>query len=145
MIQRPGVFFHYISPPFLFNNRNQVKNYIVRIFKKERKDLQTVHYIFCSDEYLLRLNQKYLQHNTLTDILTFDLSENHHVIGEIYISIDRIKENSTLFKTAFTKELHRVIFHGALHLCGYKDKTPSSRKLMRKKEDLYLNGFFRST
>src|SRR5215203_2372565 len=109
MIQRSGIFFHYIYSYFLFQNRNNLKIFINQLFQIEGRELQTVDYIFCTDKYLFKLNQKYLHHNTLTDIITFDLSETHQIVGEVYISIDRVKENAKLFNTTFTKELHRII------------------------------------
>jgi probable rRNA maturation factor len=113
------------------------------LFKKEKRILGELHYIFCSDTYLARINREYLHHNTYTDIITFDLSESKAAIsGEIYISIDRIRENAVLYNTSFRDELHRVIFHGALHLCGYKDKTTKDAKTIRAKEDFYLNLLF---
>lgn len=100
-------------------------------------------YIFCSDEHLLGMNKQFLEHDTFTDIITFDLSENDsQVIGEIYISVDRIKENAAKFKVDFTNELHRVIFHGALHLCGFKDKKPADKKEMTANEDACLAQYF---
>lgn len=93
-------------------------------------------YIFCSDEHLLQMNRQFLQHDTFTDIITFDLSEGDDVLtGEIYISVDRVKENAEKFCTSYKDELHRVIFHGALHLCGFKDKKTADKTMMRAKED----------
>lgn len=101
-------------------------------------------YIFCSDDYLLEINKGFLKHNTLTDIITFDLSETKDTLtGEIYISAERVKENAVKFATSFDNELHRVIFHGALHLCGYKDKTEMDRKKMRQMEDKCLKQYFK--
>lgn len=120
---------------FLFN---LIKSYKVAI---EKIDLI---YIFCHDDYLLEINKEFLQHDTLTDIITFDLSETtNHLQGEIYISIDRVKENASQFKTTYKEELHRVIFHGALHLCGYKDKTPKDQQKMRAEEDICLLEYFK--
>lgn len=91
------------------------------------------------------MNQTHLNHNTYTDIITFDLTENgERTKAEIYISVDRVKENAITYKTSFPLELHRVIFHGALHLCGYRDKTKSDQLEMRNQEDLYLNRYFKS-
>ena len=93
-------------------------------------------YIFCSDEHLLQMNRQFLQHDTFTDIITFDLSDGDDVLmGEIYISVDRVKENAEKFGTSYKDELHRVIFHGALHLCGFKDKKTADKTIMRAKED----------
>ena len=104
-----------------------------------------LNYIFCSDEYLHTMNQQYLNHDTLTDIITFDLSENNHLIGEIYVSTDRVKENALKFETSYNDELHRVIFHGALHLCGFKDKLAADKKIMREQEDKNLLAYNKET
>lgn len=103
----------------------------------------SLNYIFCSDEHLLGINQQFLQHDTFTDIITFDLSESEHeIIGEIYISVDRIKENAATFKADFNQELHRVIFHGCLHLCGFGDKKAAEKMEMTKQEDDCLAEYF---
>jgi len=96
-------------------------------------------YIFCSDKYLLSINQKYLNHNTFTDIVTFDLAESAEIDGEIYISVGRVKENAVKYEVDFEEELRRVIIHGLLHLIGYKDKTASQKVQMRKKEQACLS------
>ncbi|HBK72240.1 MAG TPA: rRNA maturation RNase YbeY [Flavobacteriaceae bacterium] len=98
-----------------------------------------INYVFCSDEYLLEININHLNHNTLTDIITFNYNLGKQINTEIYISIDRVKENAESFNNTFTDELHRVIIHGILHLCGYKDKTQEEKSLMREKEDYYLS------
>ncbi len=99
-------------------------------------------YIFCDDEHLLSINQQFLNHDTFTDIITFDLSESEQeLVGEIYISADRVKENASKFNTSFEQELHRVIFHGALHLCGFKDKKPADKKEMTKQENACLANY----
>lgn len=137
----PTINFHFLTPASL-TNRTALKSFIINLFKKEGKRLETLNYIFCSDEYLLHYNIQYLNHNTLTDIITFSLEEpGAPIIGDIYISIDRVKENATTHQTSFKKELHRVIFHGALHLCGFKDKNKKDQSTMRFKEDYYLNKF----
>lgn len=99
-------------------------------------------YIFCSDDYLLEKNQQFLSHDTLTDIITFDLSEDAgELVGEIYISVERVADNALKYKVPTVNELHRVIFHGVLHLCGFKDKKPADQKLMRQKEDECLAAY----
>ena len=108
------------------------------IFRREKKKLRSLQYVFCSDEYLLQINKGFLKHDYYTDIITFDLSSSSEVEGEVYISLDRVKENALSFSQSYYKELLRVIIHGALHLCGYKDKTKSQVAEMRKTEDLYL-------
>ncbi len=140
-ISKAGVFFHYNSPPFKFCNRKRLKEFLFFLFIKEHRKLFTLDYIFCSDDFLLEINKRYLSHDDLTDIITFDLSEkkgSSPITGEIYISIERVKDNAQTFNTSFGDELLRVIFHGALHLCGYKDKTPPHSRQMRSKEDHYL-------
>ena len=124
--------------------RTKLKAFINKLFKKEGHKLTNLTYVFCSDEYLLTLNQQHLQHDYYTDILTFDLSSTKETIeGEIYISIDRVRDNAENHDKTFVNELHRVIFHGALHLCGYKDKSPTQEKKMRQKEDEYLTLYFK--
>lgn len=138
-----NISFHYQKTGFKFPNRNRLKAFLLSLFKKEQKELNTLTYIFCSDDYLLEINKSFLQHDYYTDIITFELAEkNQPTEGEIYISIDRVKDNAQSEKTSFTKELHRVIFHGALHLCGYKDKNPQQEKQMRAKEDEWLERYF---
>ncbi len=134
-----AVEFHFLIPSFKLKNSRRLSEFIQLLAYTEEHQVGDINYIFCSDKYLLTLNKKYLKHNTLTDILTFDYSEYDEVSGDIYISIDRVKENASVFKQPFQIEIARVLFHGALHLCGYKDKKPSHQKLMRSKEDFYLN------
>lgn len=135
--------FHFLHKCSL-SNRSELKKFLLRIGKKEKTKIQTLNVIFCDDDYLLQLNDKHLNHNTLTDIITFDLTEpnNNAKTGEIYISVVRVKENARLFNTTFKHELHRVVFHGLLHLCGYKDKTKNDISTMRSKEDQYLKLYF---
>ena len=118
----------------------KASTWIKEAIKKEKGQPGELNYIFCSDRHLLSLNQQYLRHDTLTDIITFDYSEGKEDIsGDIYISIDRVGENATRFKVPFEDELHRVMAHGVLHLLGYKDKTPADKALMRKKEEACLS------
>ena len=126
-----GVDFH------LVNEKKRIK-WIKDSIKNEAKKVGEISYIFCSDEYLHKMNLEYLNHDTYTDIITFDYTEENIVSGDIFISIDRVKENAIKFKTLFEKELSRVIIHGALHLMGYKDKSAQEKKQMRSKEDFYL-------
>lgn len=115
------------------------KKFIVGLFSQEGFSLKELDYVFCDDAFLLDINQRFLQHDELTDIITFDLSEGEGVKGEIYISVDRVRENALSFGVRFGEEMRRVMIHGALHLCGYKDKTSAERKVMRAKEDEYLH------
>jgi probable rRNA maturation factor len=119
-----------------------LKIFLESIFDEEMVDFQKISYIFCTDEYLHKLNMEYLHHDTLTDILTFTLSETSlPIISEIYISVERVKENSRILKTNYEEELHRVIIHGILHLCGFSDHTPQLKEEMRNKENYYLNKY----
>lgn len=104
----------------------------------------TLNYIFCNDEYLLHINKQFLDHDTYTDIITFDMTEpDERLSGEIYISVDRVRDNAAKYETTYQQELHRVIFHGVLHLCGFKDKTPTDKKSMRQAEDNCLAQYFK--
>ena len=133
------IYFHSADLAARLSDKKKLKAIIVFLFQKEKIILQSLHYIFCSDSYLLKINQDYLKHDFFTDIITFDLSESKEkVSGEIYISLERVKENALLLNTKVSDELLRVVFHGALHLCGYKDKKKTDAKQMRKKEDQYL-------
>ena len=123
-----------------FKDKLYLKSFLARVFAEEGVRFKSISYIFCSDEFLLKLNQEYLKHDTLTDILTFNLSGSSlDVVSEIYISIERVKENATKFDLPFLTELHRVMIHGILHLCGYSDRTKSEKAEIRKKEDYYIS------
>ncbi|MBS1531637.1 MAG: rRNA maturation RNase YbeY [Bacteroidetes bacterium] len=135
----PSVNFFEEDIHFDLKNKNKVKSWVKSTIATEGYKLQELNYIFCSDAYLLQMNQQYLDHDTYTDIITFDNSEKEKVIeGDIFISIERIRENADKFGTGETDELHRVIIHGALHLLGYKDKTAADKQQMTIKEDQYL-------
>jgi rRNA maturation RNase YbeY len=118
---------------------NSISNWIEETIYTEKKTLGEITYIFCDDEYLLKKNQEYLQHDTLTDIITFDYSEENTLSADIFISVERVKENAVIFAVSFEQELKRVIIHGILHLMGYKDKSEEESKIMRSKEDFYLS------
>jgi rRNA maturation RNase YbeY len=124
-------------------DRRALKAFLKSIFADEEKVLSALSYVFCTDEYLLDVNQRFLQHDYYTDIITFDLSDDPaYTVGEIYISIDRVRENAKTVGATFNRELHRVIFHGALHLCGYKDKSPKDKIKMTAAEDACLARYF---
>ena len=131
------IFFEDVKPVRI--NIKHLKQYIEHLLKNERKDLGDISLIFSSDEYLLKLNKQFLDHDYYTDIITFDYVESTLISGDLFISIDRVKENAVKFGASFLKELYRVIFHGVLHLVGYGDKTKEEKSLMRNKEDYYLN------
>lgn len=123
--------------------KRRLKLFLADLFATEGQGLQSLHYVFCSDAYLLEINKQFLQHDTYTDIVTFEMGEDPAITeGEVYVSIDRVLENAEKFKVSVSQELHRVIFHGALHLCGFKDKSKKDAALMRSKEDEYLNKYF---
>lgn len=132
--------FYNADRKFVFNERKHLKLFVNKIFKKEKKILSSINYVFCSDEYLLKINQDFLQHDYYTDVITFDLSmpQSSNTDAEVYISLDRIKENSKANNTTQKNEALRVIFHAALHLCGYNDKKKSEILKMREKEEYYL-------
>ncbi|MEO8819442.1 MAG: rRNA maturation RNase YbeY [Ginsengibacter sp.] len=125
---------------FSLKNKLLIKSIVARIFAEEHVVFKTVSYVFCNDEFLLKLNQQYLNHDTLTDILTFTLSGSSlPIVSEIYISVERVQENAADLTIEFSKELHRVMIHGVLHLCGYLDISASEKYEMRRKEDYYLS------
>jgi probable rRNA maturation factor len=131
--------FTYHKVKFKLDKTAPIKKWIEAIAKTEKKTVGGINYVFVSDKEILRLNKQYLKHNSYTDIITFDYTEGKAISGDIFISVDRVKENAKKFKVKFEDELHRVMIHGVLHLCGYKDKTPKDSKEMRKKEDFSLN------
>lgn len=124
---------------FKLPHPRKTSSWIKSIVKKEKKTLVSINYVFCSDAHLLQMNQDYLKHDTLTDIITFGYSQKSGLEGEIYISIERVVENSGVFNRPFEEELHRVIIHGVLHLMGYTDKSAIEKARMRKKEEACLS------
>lgn len=136
-----AIHLNYIDLPKFNWKINPIKQWMRSIANEENFKIQDLSYVFCSDEYLLDINIQHLNHNTYTDIITFDLSNDASrqiIEAEIYISVDRVRENALKFEKNFNNELSRVLAHGILHLCGYKDKSPSEQKIMREKEDFYL-------
>ena len=134
-----AIHFFFQKPVASLKQREQLKQFLSTLFKKEKHPLASLTYIFCSDDELLEINRQFLNHDYYTDIITFNLAPKDTPIeGEIYISIDRVKENAIQLGTSLKEELHRVIFHGALHLCGYKDKSKNDILEMRKAEDKYI-------
>ncbi len=120
-------------------NQDSLEKWLEEVCVTEKKSLETLTYIFCSDEYLLDINQKYLHHDYYTDVITFDNSETAAISGDIFISIDRVKENALEISVPFTDELHRVIVHGLLHLIGFNDTTEQQKSKMTSREDFYLS------
>jgi rRNA maturation RNase YbeY len=140
---RPVIQFHFPSPCSL-NNRQVLKAFILSVFRKEKQPLERLNIIFCDDNFLLSLNRQFLEHDYYTDILSFPLSDRGKpLIAEIYISIDRVKDNAKNTESSFREELHRVIFHGILHFCGYNDKSKKEIQEIRTAEDKYLHAYFK--
>lgn len=128
------------KPRFKLKNPKKISSWIKKTIEMEGASLLSLNYIFCTDEYLCEINIQFLKHKTLTDIITFNYNPSETEIdGEIYISIDRVRENAETFKTDFHTELNRVMIHGVLHLLGYNDKSKVEKKAMREKEDSYLS------
>jgi len=119
--------------------KRRIGNWIKKVIVDEGKKSGEISFIFCSDSYLLEVNKKYLNHDYFTDIITFDYVENNVINGDIFISVDRVRENAIEFKTTFANELNRILIHGVLHLLGYKDKTKKDKSIMTDKEEFYLN------
>lgn len=126
--------FHF-ETDFTFSNPGSFEAWLMKVIESEEKIAGDINYIFCDDEYLLKVNLEYLNHDTYTDIITFDYCEGNFLHGDVFISIERVAENALTYNVDFTQELLRVMSHGILHLCGYKDKTEEDKRLMRLKED----------
>jgi rRNA maturation RNase YbeY len=138
-----AIHFFFENTRIELKDRNRLKTFILKQIRSAGKKLETLNYVFCTDPALKKMNQQHLGHNYFTDIISFDLSENPKTIqAEIYISIDRVRENAKTFKTTLKRELHRVVFHGVLHLLGYKDKSRSERQEMREMEEQWLGIYF---
>jgi len=136
----PAIQFFEEDISFKLKNKTGVRQWVTDTLAAEDFKLKELNYIFCSDAYLLQINQQYLDHDTYTDIVTFDNSEvDGIIVGDIFISVERIRENAQKFEQTEIDELHRVIIHGALHLAGYTDKTADDKKKMTQKEDFYLS------
>ena len=123
---------------FTLDNQDVINTWISDVILSESHKEGDINYVFCDDEYLLKLNVEFLSHDTLTDIISFDYSVGKIIHGDVFISIERVMENAQIFSTSFSAELHRVLVHGILHYCGYKDKTEEDEKIMRSKEDFYI-------
>ena len=136
------IVFHTEEVEFKVKQPLKIKRWLKNTIIAEGFTLSEINYIFSSDEYLHKINLQYLDHDTFTDIITFDNSEEENIIeGDIFVSIDRVKENAKDFNSPYEQELRRVLVHGVLHLCGYFDKSVEDQKLMRMKEEFYLNTF----
>ena len=124
---------------FQLKDDESITKWIKNVINAENKELAEINYIFCDDQYLLKKNQEYLKLDTFTDIITFDYTEQNRINADIFISIERVKENAITFAVPFDNELRRVIIHGVLHLMGYKDKSKEDAEKMRNKENFYLS------
>jgi probable rRNA maturation factor len=129
---------------FSLEDEGKISDWIVNVIDKEKYKLEEVNYVFCDDDYLHKLNVEFLHHDTLTDIISFDYSVGKVIQGDVFISVERVAENAIEYKVSFLEELHRVIVHGILHYCGYKDKTEKDVVLMRSKENYYLSTLTKS-
>ncbi len=133
------IHFYFQDVQIPLGERTRLKTFIQKLLSKHGREILQLNYIFCTDPFLRKLNKTHLGHDYFTDIVTFDLSENPRELeAEIYISIDRVRDNAKSYQTTLKEELHRVIFHGALHLCGFSDKTPPEREIMEKQENQCL-------
>ncbi len=142
-MSKTSIHFFYQTNGFSFRNRNLVKDFLRDLLKREQTQATEIRVIFCTDDQLLEINRQFLNHDYYTDIITFNLSAKREPVNaELYLSIDRIKDNAQSANTTFKRELHRVIFHGVLHLCGYNDKSSQQIKRMREREDHYLRLYF---
>lgn len=130
-----AISFNFVETKDIISQKNKIKSWIKNVVEKKGKSIGDISYIFCDDEYLLEINKTYLEHDFFTDIITFDYSDKEKVAGDLFISIDRVRENSLTHNEKFENELHRVIIHGVLHLLGLKDKTEKQAKQMRKTEE----------
>jgi probable rRNA maturation factor len=132
---------HYFAEDVKFPKlqKRETSGWIKGTIISEGKSVGDISFIFCSDDYLLEVNKKYLEHDYYTDVITFDYVDKGKISGDIFISVDRIKENAKQFSTTFDNELNRILVHGVLHLLGFKDKSVKGKKIMTEKEDLYLN------
>lgn len=141
---KPVIRFHMLNPVSYLDRRGKLKTFLTEVIESAGYDLESLDYIFCDDAYLLQINRKYLKHDTYTDIITFNLADKKNKIkGEIYISLERVEENAGIYLVSRKNELHRVIFHGVLHLIGYTDKTAAAKKKMTSAENKLLADYFR--
>ena len=139
-IEKPTINFFNEDIIYLLKDKRKIKSWIAEVVKKEKYSLRELNFIFCSDEYLLGINRQYLNHDTYTDVITFDNAEEPKtIVGDIFISIERIRENASTYRHPVRTELCRVMIHGTLHLLGFKDKSKNEKNLMTEKENHYLS------
>ena len=135
-----NIFFHYTCQ-FQLKDEEKLTLWLKQTAQLEKKTVNELHFVFCDDNYLINKNQQYLNHDTYTDIITFDYTENEGLCGDIFISVERVKENAITFAVPFDEEIRRVMVHGVLHLIGYNDKSDKEKEMMTKKENQYLTLF----
>lgn len=138
-MQNPAVLFHQEDISYAVQQEAALISWFLKTCEGEEHELGEVNFIFCTDEYLHKINMEYLQHDTYTDIITFDYSSPGLIAGDIFISVERVAENAERFEVKQDNEMHRVMIHGILHLLGYKDKSPDDQRQMTEKEDFYLS------
>jgi len=136
-----GIHFYNENVKYNLASKRKIRSWLLSIVEQEQKNMGEISCIFCSDNYLFKINKQYLNASYFTDVITFDYTEKNRISGDVFISIDRVKENAKLYNQPYFKEILRVILHGVLHLCGYKDKTKKEITFMREKEDYYLQQF----
>lgn len=142
-MQNPSICFFFEGVRPNLRARTELKQFLVKLAMREGKRIEAINYIFTTDARVLEINRAYLNHHDYTDIITFPLHVSGKAISaDIYISTERVKENAATFSSSFKKELHRVVFHGLLHLCGYRDKSQKDQLQMRQLEDKYLRLYF---
>ena len=140
-IGKTTIHFYNEDTNYRLTSKRKICAWLSLVLEQEKKKAGDISYIFCSDDFLLKLNKQFLKASYLTDVITFDYTENNRISGDIFISIDRVKENAKLYKQTYFQEMIRIMLHGVLHLCGYKDKTEKEIQKMREKENHYLQKF----
>jgi len=137
-MKEPSISFYSVGT-FSLKTEAAVAACIKAIAAEESFEVGSITFVFCDDNYLLKINKEFLDHDTYTDIITFDYSVGNEIISEVYVSTDRVEENAKKYKQTFENEIHRVMIHGVLHLCGYNDKLAEEKQIMREKENHYLS------
>lgn len=124
---------------YRLTQKSELRDWLYLVVTDHSKKIKQVNYIFCTDQYLRQINKRFLRHNDYTDIITFDYAEDDHIQSDVFISLERVRDNAATYNVTVTNELHRVLVHGLLHLVGYKDKSPDEKALMTQKEEYYLS------
>jgi rRNA maturation RNase YbeY len=145
LVTKNKIFFHWQIRTIRIRDKEKIKVFLKKIIRQEGKQLNEISIIFCSDKFLYAINKEFLNHRDYTDVITFDYSQSQEISGEIYISLERVLENAAKYGVTLQNEAERIILHGVLHLCGYKDKNKAQKKEMTAKENYYLKNIFSST